>query len=104
MEKIDLAAIGESSEIYLFNAVGISTYVAKTPKEAAERIHALAEAGCKVVYLEEALYVRLTDVLETYNKRAFPIVIPIPSSEGSQGVGLKKIKDNVQRAIGLDIL
>jgi len=104
MEKIDLAAIGQSSEIYLFNAVGITTIIAKTPQEADEKIRDLANGDCKVIYLEEALYINMSSTPERYAKRAFPIIIPIPSQEGSKGVGLKKIKDNVQKAIGMDIL
>ncbi len=104
MNKVDLAAIGQSGEIYLFNAVGITTIIAKTPSEADAKIFELAEAECKVIYLEEALYAQMGETLEKYEKKAFPIIIPIPSQEGSKGLGIKKIRDNVQKAIGMDIL
>ncbi len=104
MEKIDIAAIGQSNEIYLFNAVGITTIVAATPGEADQKIFELSQAECKVIYLEEALYVQMGETLEKYKTKAFPIIIPIPTQEGSQGVGLKKIRDNVEKAIGMDIL
>ena len=42
--------------------------------------------------------------LEKYAKSAFPIIIPIPSLAGSTGVGVKKVRSNVEKAIGMDIL
>ena len=104
MEKIDIAAVGTSSEIYLFNAVGITTIIAKTPEEAEHRIDELSAAECKVVYLEEELYLQMGETISKYKVKTFPIIIPIPSQKGSKGVGMKKIKDNVEKAIGMDIL
>ena len=104
MEKVDMAAIGCSEEIYLFNAVGCATAIAKTPQEADNKIFELAQAGCKICYLTEELYTQMGETLEKYAKQAFPIIIPIPSQKGSQGVGEKKIRNNVEKAIGMDIL
>ena len=44
------------------------------------------------------------ETLEKYKDKTFPIIIPIPSQKGSKGVGMKKIRDNVEKAIGMDIL
>lgn len=104
MEKVDMAAIGSSEEIYLFNAVGCATVIAKTPLEADHKIFELAQAGCKIVYLTEDLYTQMGETLEKYAKEAFPIIIPIPSQKGSQGIGEQKIRNNVEKAIGMDIL
>lgn len=104
MEKVDMAAIGCSEEIYLFNAVGCATAIAKTPQEADNKIFELAQAGCKICYLTEELYTQMGETLEKYAKQAFPIIIPIPSQKGSQGTGEKKIRNNVEKAIGMDIL
>ncbi len=104
MEKIDIAAIGNSDEIFLFNAVGINTIVAKTPEDADKKIYELSQAGCKIVYLFEELYSQMDETLEKYKAKTFPIIIPIPSQKGSQGIGEQKIRDNVEKAIGMDIL
>ena len=55
MEKIDIAAIGNSEEVFLFNAVGISTFVVKEANEADKKIFELSQAECKIVYLFEEL-------------------------------------------------
>ena len=104
MEKIDIAAIGNSEEVFLFNAVGISTFVVKEANEADKKIFELSQAECKIVYLFEELYVQMAETLEKYKTKAFPIIIPIPSQKGSLGIGEKKIKSNVEKAIGMDIL
>lgn len=104
MEKVHMAAVGCTEEIYLFNAVGIATILAKTPVDADQKIFELVQAGCKIIYLTEELYTQMKETLEKYAKSAFPIIIPIPSLAGSTGVGVKKVRSNVEKAIGMDIL
>lgn len=104
MEHIDMAAIGCTEEIYLFNAVGCATVIAKTPEEADKKIFELASADCKIIYLTEELYTKMGETLEKYAKKAFPIIISIPSQKGSLGIGEKKVRSNVEKAIGMDIL
>lgn len=38
------------------------------------------------------------------NKRLLPVVVPIPNNKGTLGWGMGKIKENVEKAIGADIL
>ncbi|MDD4123470.1 MAG: V-type ATP synthase subunit F [Bacilli bacterium] len=104
MEKIEVAAIGSTDEIYLFNAVGIMTVLVQDPQEADKKVFELSQAGCKIIYLFEELYTMMGETLEKYKDKTFPIIIPIPSQKGSKGVGMKKIRDNVEKAIGMDIL
>ena len=49
------------------------------------------------------IYEAIPETLDKYSKSPFPIIIPIPEGIDSKGVGLKKIKDNVEKAIGIDI-
>ena len=44
------------------------------------------------------------ETLEKYKRKAYPTVIPIPSSSGSGGLGMAGIKADVERAVGTDIL
>ena len=44
------------------------------------------------------------DLLAQYEKELAPAVILIPGKEGSLGIGMEKITETVERAVGADIL
>lgn len=104
MEKqIDVAAISKQDTIAIFNAVGIQTFYSVDMEEIEKKIFQLASNECKIIYVTEEIYSQIPETLEKYKSLPFPIIIPIPTSVGSSGVGMKKIKDNVEKAIGIDI-
>jgi V/A-type H+-transporting ATPase subunit F len=100
---IQIAIVGSDDAINLFNAVGIRAFPIKTPQEADKAISKLANQQCKIIYVTETIYQLIGETIERYKQQAFPILIPIPSGTSSQGIGLKKIQDNVENAIGIDI-
>lgn len=104
MEKhVDIAAIGDSDSILLFNAIGVRTFSIKNISDVEKTIFQLANQKCKIIYVTEEIYTKIPETLERYKTSPFPIILPIPTEEGSKQVGLKKIKDNVEKAIGINI-
>ncbi|MGI6758264.1 MAG: V-type ATP synthase subunit F [Bacilli bacterium] len=103
VDIIDMAAIGDQDDITIFNAIGIRTFKAKSAEEVDRIIFNLVNQKCKIIYLSENLYQDLDETLEKYKSSPFPIIIPIPTSEENMGIGMKKIKSNVEKAIGIDI-
>lgn len=101
--KNEVAAIGNSDVIILFNAVGIRTFLADDPAHVDRIIFELANENYKIIYVSEEIYEVIPDVIEKYENRTFPMIIPIPTTETSKGIGMKKIKENVEKAIGFDI-
>lgn len=101
--KNEIAAIGSSDVIILFNAVGIRTFLATDIEQVDKIIFDLANENYKIIYVSEEIYENITETLEKYKNITFPIIIPIPTSETSKGIGIKKIKENVEKAIGFDI-
>lgn len=102
-ERIDMAAIGKEDTIVLFNAIGISTFVCNNKEEADKIIFDLTNKSCRIIYIGEELYESIPETLDKYEKSTFPIIIPIPEGTTSKGIGLRKIKNNVEKAIGIDI-
>lgn len=103
MNKNEVAAIGTNDAIILFNAVGIKTYLADEPVVVDRIIFDLANDNYKIIYVSEEIYEMIPETLEKYKNITFPIIIPIPTSTDQKGIGLKKIKENVEKAIGFDI-
>ena len=47
----------------------------------------------------------ITTGLSTFLSRVpYPAIIPIPDALGSKGTGMKTLKANVEKAVGVDIL
>lgn len=99
-----IAAIGSSDSVFIFNAVGIKTFHVKNALEADRTIFELSNNHCRIIYVSEDIYSQISETIEKYSLTPFPIIIPIPISETSLGLGQKKIKQNVEKAIGIDIL
>ena len=46
----------------------------------------------------------MPEAIEKYKTEPFPAIIPIPNRFGTNGLGMKGIQDNIEKAIGADIL
>lgn len=103
MHKSDIAVIGDKDSILAFKAIGIDVYSAVDKEEAEKRLKLLAREY-KIIYITEELAVLTLDIIARYKQKAYPIVIPIPSATGSNGIGINGIKKDVEKAIGTDIL
>lgn len=101
--KVDIAIIGQTDNVYLFNAIGLKTYVSQTPQEAERVIYQLATQKCRIIYVDEPLYEVIPETIERYQNVAFPIILPLPIGEKSKQLGKKKIRENVEKAIGINI-
>ena len=64
----------------------------------------MAESGFAIIYITEQLADGLARELEEYREQLVPTVIPIPSNQGSLGLGMANVKKNIERAVGADII
>ena len=88
-----IAVVGDRDSVLGFQALGLSVFPVETAKEA-----------YAIIYLTEQLGTQLKDLLAQYEKELAPAVILIPGKEGSLGIGMEKITETVERAVGADIL
>ena len=98
------AVIGDRETVLGFKALGLTTKVASTADEAAEALHFLAKDNCAIIYITEQLAAMVPDDIAKYNDVASVAVIPIPSKDGSLGIGISEVHKAVEKAVGADIL
>jgi len=103
-KNISIAAIGDRDSVMLFQAQGVEAFYPDNPRETERTIHRLAKGGCKVIYITEQAAEAAKDALERYKTEPFPAIIPIPSRIGTTGFGMRAIRENVEKAVGADIL
>ncbi|MDD3107001.1 MAG: V-type ATP synthase subunit F [Bacilli bacterium] len=102
-QKVEMAAIGLDETVLIYNALGIKTFIIKQVSEADAIIFKLANQKCKIIFTSEDIYTHIPETLEKYQSNPFPMIIPIPMEKESASVGLKKIQENVEKAIGINI-
>ena len=101
--KGDAAIIGYGSGIVAFKAAGVDAYTAENSAEAREILRKLAKSH-KVIFITDDLAAELNDLVVRMNERPYPIIVPIPSERGSSGYAIERMKDQMERALGVDIL
>ena len=103
MREDKIAVLGDKDSILAFKAIGIDVFPVNEDEQARETLKKLARKY-SVIFITEDVAIKINDVVERYKSRAYPAVIPIPSSNGTNGYGMDQIHKNVEKAIGADIL
>lgn len=99
-----IAVVGDASSIMIFKALGFITVAADERSAIEKAVRKLAQEDTAVIYITETAAAEVPETISDYKTAPFPAIIPIPDRFGSQGIGMKGIKDNVEKAIGADIL
>lgn len=103
MRKEKIAVLGDSDITLAFKAIGMDVYNANSAGEASEKLKLLAR-NYSVIFITEDLAMQIEEQINKFLNRTYPVIIPIPSSNGTLGYGVDGIKKNVEKAIGTDIL
>ncbi|MGB8452632.1 MAG: V-type ATP synthase subunit F [Anaerocolumna sp.] len=99
-----VAVLGDRDSIYGFAALGLDTYPVSDGEDAAKKLKSLAEGEYAVIYITEALQVKLETEIDRYRTERLPAIIPIPGVSGNTGMGMLSVKKSVEQAVGSDII
>lgn len=102
-DNVTLAAIGNDESITIYNSVGFKTFFSNSVDEIDKEIFRLYKSGCKIIFVTEKVYESITETREKYSQMTYPIILPLPLDNVNSGIGMKKVKENVEKAIGIDI-
>ncbi len=99
-----IGVIGDRESILGFKAVGLQVFPCDEPEEARKVLKEIAKEDFAIIYVTEQLYQYMSEETEEYKDSRLPAIIPIPSKDGSLGIGMESVKKSVERAVGADIL
>lgn len=102
MYKIGI--MGDHDTVMVFKSIGIDTYPVTEEKEARLTLVKLVRDNYGVIFITEPVAANMMDLIDEYEEALVPSIILIPTSEGSLGIGMKRINDSVEKAIGVNIL
>lgn len=103
-KRYGVGAVGEREVIGAFRAIGMRAMPAETEKEVAQAVHALVREGVRVIFITEHAARQGRETFERYKTDPSVTLIPVPGSAGSDGLGMERVRANVEKAIGANIL
>lgn len=104
------AVLGDTESVKGFGAVGLEVFPCDDPAKAGPIFRRLASAGetagegYGVIYLTEELALVLDKDIRALEEQLLPAVIPIPGVKGNTGLGVRRLKESVEKAVGSDII
>ena len=81
----------------------MDAFTASDSREARELLRKAAKTY-KVIFLTDIFCKDLEDLLHRMLEQAYPVVVPIPSDAGSNGYPVEVMKEQMERALGVDVL
>lgn len=104
MSMYKIGVVGDKDSVLAFKALGIDVYPVNDVEEARKTVDTMAARKYGVIFITEQVAQDLEETIERYNREMLPAIILIPSNQGTLNIGMKKISDNVEKAVGVNIL
>lgn len=98
-----IAVVGDKESILGFSAIGMDMYPAYEEEDIKKVIPQLIEENYAIIYITENVSIKAEKYLTKIQTNRIPAIITIPSNTGSMQWGEKRIKDMVQKAVGIEI-
>lgn len=98
-----IAVVGDKESILGFSAIGMDMYPAYEEEDIKKIIPKLIEENYAIIYITENVSIKAEKYLEKLKNNKIPAIVTIPSNSGSLGYGGKRIKEMVQKAVGIEI-
>lgn len=99
-----IAVVGDKDSVLAFKALGIDVFPVVESDEARKTIDRLAVNNYAVIFVTEQVAEKVEETIERYNREILPAVILIPSNQGTLNIGMQRIQNNVEKAVGVNIL
>ena len=87
-----------------FKLFGFSVHFATDKKETQQALKHLVREEYGVIYITEACASTIKEEIDRLQTQLQPAVVLIPNHDGSLGIGLEAIQQNVEKAVGQNIL
>ena len=98
-----MAILGEGDSVLAFKAGGVDAYYASDREQAKDILRKLAKEYA-VIFITEGLAEQMDDLLKKFNQNPYPVILPVPSGNGGDGYAKAKMKERMEKALGVDIL
>lgn len=98
-----VGVVGDKDSVLAFKALGIDVYTPIGAKEIEKTVHRLAKESYGVIFITESLAMLIPDTLKEYEGGMIPSIVLIPNNRGTLNIGMDKINENMEKAVGTNI-
>jgi len=99
----NIAIIGDPSSVLCFKAVGVTALPATTAEEVNKALEKVFRENYAVVFLTEQLHSLVSDKMSDLIAKSMISLVLIPGSKGSLGIGMSRLSEIVNKAVGVNI-
>lgn len=99
-----IGVIGDKYSVMPFKLFGFDVRYGMSDRQIRDSIEQMAAEDYGVIFITEEASEQATETINRYKSKIQPAIILIPSNKGSKGIGKKAIQENVEKAIGQNIL
>ncbi len=101
-----IGVIGDKDSVLCFKALGFSVFpVIESDSENNRKIvDKLARQDFGIIFITEQVASTISETIDRYNREMLPAIILIPGAGGTLGIGRERISNNVEKAVGINIL
>lgn len=99
-----IALVGDKDSIIGFQLLGISIFPVNSKEETINILNELIKEKYAVVFITEDIASKIFDEIVELQKKYLISVTIIPNKLEKKNLGLKRLKKNIEKAIGTDIL
>jgi V/A-type H+-transporting ATPase subunit F len=100
-----IAVVGDRDSIWGFKALGMEIHAVNSPEEALQTLRGLCTPEYGAIFITENYARQLGEEIDELEKfiTLSPSIVIIPGHQGSQGMGMQKVKAVVEKALGRNI-
>ncbi|HZH93712.1 MAG TPA: V-type ATP synthase subunit F [Tissierellaceae bacterium] len=99
-----VGVVGDKDSVLAFKALGVDVFTVVDEEEARKTVDTMARSNYGVIFITEQVASLIPDTVDRYDKEIIPAVILIPSNQGTLNIGMDRINENVEKAVGSNIL
>ncbi|GMC01006.1 MULTISPECIES: V-type ATP synthase subunit F [Enterococcus] len=99
-----IGVIGDKASVLPFQLVGFDVHFETNPQNVRRLVEQMAKDGYGVIYVTEQCATSIPEVIARYQEQLIPAIVLIPNYQGTEKIGLTEIQNNVEKAVGQNIL
>ncbi|HLR88287.1 MAG TPA: V-type ATP synthase subunit F [Atopostipes sp.] len=99
-----IGVIGDENSVLVYRMLGFEVFMSDNPEDASNILDNLANENYGVIYVTEKVAEKITETIKKYDDKMLPAIILIPDHTGSRGIGKRRVQENVEKAVGQNIL
>ena len=99
-----IAVIGDKNSVLIYRMLGFDVFFTSEAEDARNDMDELANENSGVIYVTETIAENIMETIRKYDEKMLPAIILIPDHTGSRNIGKRRVQENVEKAVGQNIL